>query len=89
MSNHQRFIAALALLTSAFSTQAHDINPGGKIIVTCQAGRTPRSADIAYAVERSNYWATHGARREMLTLARQSCSSGSAAVNFIPPPDQR
>jgi len=89
MRNHQRLIAALALLASAFSTQAHDINPGGKIIVACQAGRTPRLADIAHAVERSNYWATHGARREMLTLARQSCASGLAAVNFVPSPDQR
>jgi len=89
MRNHQRLIVALALLTSAFSTQAHDINPGGKIIVTCHAGRTPRPADVAHAVEISNYWATYGARREMLTLARQSCASGSAKVNFVPPPDQR
>jgi len=89
MRNHQRFIAALAMLASVFSAQAHQTDPGGRIVVTCQAGRTPHMADVAHAIENSRFWATHGARREMLTLARQSCASGTTAVNFVPPPDQR
>ncbi len=89
MKNHQRFIAALAMLSCAFSTQAQEVDPDGRIIVTCHAGRTPYMDDVTRAVENSRYFASHGALREMLALARQSCASGSTAVNFVPPPDQR
>jgi hypothetical protein len=89
MKTYRLCIAALALLVSAFSAQAHDFDPGGKINVTCREGWTPYMADIKHAIEYSHYWATPSARREMLERARQVCASGSTAVTFVPPPDQR
>jgi hypothetical protein len=46
-------------------------------------------ADIAHAVERSHYWATPSARKEMLTISREACAAGSKTVAFVPPADQR
>lgn len=89
MRNHRVYVTALALLASAFSAQAHQFDPGGKIVVTCQAESRARMADVARAVEDSHYWAPQNVRREMLTLARQSCASGSSTVTFVPPQDQR
>jgi hypothetical protein len=80
---------ALALLATAFSAHAHQFDPGGKIVVTCQVGSTARMADVAHAVDDSHYWAPQNVRREMLTLARLSCASGATAVTFVPPRDQR
>src|SRR5512143_3049844 len=89
MRNFPLPIAALTMLASTFSLQAHEFDPGGKIVVTCQAGSAARMADVARAVEESHYWAPQSTRREMLTVARQACASGSTAVTFVPPPDQR
>ena len=82
-------MTALALLATAFSAHAHQFDPGGKIVVICQAGSMARMADVARAVEDSHYWAPRNARQEMLTLARQSCASGATTVTFVPPQDQR
>ncbi|HEY2396607.1 MAG TPA: hypothetical protein VGH81_11600 [Rudaea sp.] len=89
MKTYRLCIAALVMLAGAFSAQAHEFDAGGKIIVSCRVERTPYMADVAHAVERSHYWATPNARREMLARARQACASGSTAVTFVPPPDQR
>ena len=89
MKSFQICMGALAMLTGAISAQAHQYGPGEKIIVSCQQGWTPHMADVAHAVERSDYWATPSARKEMLALARQACASGSKRVAFVPPPDQR
>jgi hypothetical protein len=89
MKTYRICIAALAMLAGAFSAQAHEYDPGGKIIVSCREGWTPHMADVSYAVERSHYWATPSARKEMLSLASQACASGSTGVTFVPPPDQR
>ena len=77
------------MLAGATSVQAHEYDPGGKIVVNCREGWTPFMADVSYAVERSHYWATPSARREMLKLAREACASGSTMVAFVPPRDQR
>jgi hypothetical protein len=78
-------IAALAMLTGAVSAQAHESDSGEKIVMECRAGSTPYMSDVVYAVERSHYSATSGARRKMLTLARQACASGSTRIAFVPP----
>jgi len=82
-------IAALAILAGAISAQAHEYDPGGKIVVSCKEGWAPYMADVAHAVERSHYWATPGARKEMLTISREACASGAKRVAFVPPADQR
>ena len=82
-------IGALAVLTGGISAQAHQYGPGAKITVFCQQGWTPHMADVARAVDHSDYSATPGARKEMLALARQACASGSKRVAFVPPRDQR
>lgn len=46
-------------------------------------------ADIARAIRDSHFWATKTARHEMLMHTREACASGSAAVTFVPAPDQR
>jgi hypothetical protein len=89
MKTYRMGIAALAMLAGASFAQAHEYDPGGKIIVSCKEGWTPYMADVAHAVERSHYWATPSARKEMLTLAREACGSGSKMVAFVPPSDQR
>lgn len=82
-------IAALTMLAGTFSLQAHEFDPGGTIVVTCHAGGAARMADVARAIDESHYWAPQSTRREMLTLARQACASGSTVVTFVPPLDRR
>ena len=89
MRNFQPCVAALTLLVSALTVQAHEFDPGGRIVVTCQAGSTASMANVARAVEDSHYWAPRSTRREMLALARQACALGSTTVTFVPTPDQR
>ena len=89
MKNYRIWMAALTMLAAASSAQSSALASSEKIIVNCRAGWTPYMADVASAVERSRYFATPNARREMLTLARQACASGSTKVAFVPPQDQR
>jgi hypothetical protein len=89
MKTYQVFVAALAMLAGAVSAQAHEYDPGGKIVVSCKDGWIPYMGDIARAVERSHYWATPSARKEMLTISREACAAGSKTVAFVPPADQR
>jgi hypothetical protein len=77
------------MLAGSFAAHAHDIDPGGRIVLKCSATHAPRMADVARAVDDSHYWAPQGARREMLTLAREACAAGSQALAFVPPADQR
>lgn len=81
-------VIAFAVMAGAASTQAHEIDPGGKIEVAC-ASDTVRMAAISSAVQNSHYWAPQTARRRMLSLAQQACERGAAAVAFVPPADQR
>jgi len=89
MKTYRMCTAAQAMLAGAVSAQAHEYDPGGKIVVSCREGSTPYMADIAHAVEHSHYWATPSARKEMLTISREACASGSKMVAFVPPSDQR
>jgi hypothetical protein len=82
-------LVASVVLAGSISAQAHDFDPGGKIVLQCPATHAPRMADVARAVEDSHYWAPQDVRREMLALARQACAAGSQAVTFVPPADQR
>jgi hypothetical protein len=82
-------VVTLAALTSAFSAQAHQIDPGGKIEVACSEANTVRMATVARAVEDSHYWASQTTRRQMLELARQACAQGATVVTFVPPADER
>ena len=77
------------MLAGAISAQAHELDSPEKIVMNCRSGWTPYMADVAYAVEHSGYWATPSARKEMLTLARQACASGSTKIAFAPPADRR
>jgi hypothetical protein len=89
VTNHRLYFATLALLAGSPFAGAHAFDPGGKVIVACRAGKAPRTADIAHAIESSHYWAAQETRREMLMLAERSCASGGTTVTFVPPPDQR
>ncbi|HET7778745.1 MAG TPA: hypothetical protein VFL07_09345 [Rudaea sp.] len=89
MKTFQICIGALAMLTGAISAQAHQHVPDAKITMLCQQGWTPHMTDVARAVERSHFSATPGARKEMLTLTREACASGSKGVAFVPPQDRR
>jgi hypothetical protein len=89
MKTYRMCIAAVAMLAGAVSAQAHEYDPGGKIVVSCKEGLTPYMGDIAHAIERSHYWATPTARKEMLTISREACAAGSKTVAFVPPADQR
>ena len=82
-------VAAIAMLAGVMSAQAHQVEPDAKIVMKCRAGWTPYIDDVVYALDHSGYTATPSARREMLTLARHACASGSIGVAFAPPPDQR
>ena len=82
-------VIAFTALASAVSAQAHQVDPGGKIEVTCPASDTVRMASISRAVDESHYWAPQAARKQMLALARQACERGAPGVTFVPPPDQR
>jgi hypothetical protein len=86
----KRLLVALATLACAAFAQAHEYDPGGRIVVTCAADHAPRMSEIARAVEDSHYWAAQGARREMLDIARQECAEDATRrVVFVPEPDQR
>lgn len=82
------FIAFTAS-ASAVSVQAHQVDPGGKIEVTCPASDTVRMASVSRAVDKSHYWAPQSARKQMLALAQQACERGATVVTFVPPADQR
>ena len=82
-------VVTFAALVSAFSAHAHQIDPGGKIEVTCPASDTVRMATISRAVDDSHYWAAQATRRQMLALARQACERGATVVTFVPPEDER
>jgi len=81
-------VIALAALAGAPSTQAREVDPGGKIVVTCRSD-TVHMAAIASAVKKNHFWATKTARIRMLSLAQQACARGATAVTFVPPADQR
>ncbi|HSE11360.1 MAG TPA: hypothetical protein VLB69_01885 [Rudaea sp.] len=82
-------VIAFAAFASAVSAQAHQVDPGGRIEVTCPASDTVRMASISRAVDESHYWAPRTTRKQMLSLARQACERGAASVTFVPPADQR
>src|SRR5512141_678285 len=82
-------VAIFAALASAVSAQAHQVDPGGKIEVTCPASDIVRMASISRAVGESHYWANQTARKQMLTLARQACERGATVVTFVPPAEER
>jgi hypothetical protein len=88
MKTYPMCIAALAMLAGAVSAQAHEYDPGGKIVVSCKEGSTPYMADIAHAVERSHYWATPTRARKCHDFARGLCI-GTEDGRFQPPADQR
>lgn len=89
MKTMQLIFTALAL-SAAAAAQAHEFDPGGRIVVTCPATAAPRMADVARAIEESHYWAAQSTRREILQLTREACaSSGANSVTFVPPADQR
>jgi hypothetical protein len=88
MKVQHRVVVAFAALAGATSAQAHEIDPGGRIKVTC-AGDPVRMAAIASAVKNSHFWASQAARRQMLSLTRQACEDGATVVTFVPPDDQR
>ena len=81
-------VVAFAAMAGAISTQAHEVDPGGKIEVAC-ASDSVRMAAISSAVRNSHYWAPQTARRQMLSLAQQACARGATVVSFVPPVDQR
>jgi len=85
----ERILIATVLAAGSISAQAHEFDPGGRIVVSCAGDREPRMADVARAVGDSHYWAPQGTRREILELARQACSKGSDEVVFVPSADQR
>lgn len=82
-------ISLLALSVCAFSARAHEIDPGGRIEVTCSPDQAVRMATITRAVGNSHYWAPRSARQQMFELARQACMNGASVVTFVPPADQR
>ena len=84
-----RMLIATVLTAGSFAAQAHEFDPGGRIVVSCAGDREPRMADVARAVDNSHYWAPQAARRDILELARQACSKGSDEVVFVPTADQR
>jgi len=88
MTTH-RVLTAIALLLAGVSAQAHEFDPGGRIVVTCASDREPRMAEVGRAVDHSHYWAGRPARQEMLALAQQACANGADEVVFVPPADQR
>ena len=87
--NFQRLLIASILLAGGVAAQAHEFDPGGRIVLTCSGERSPRMADVSHAVDNSHYWAPQSARQEILALARQACSNGAEDVVFVPAPDQR
>jgi hypothetical protein len=83
-------VITFSVLSSAFSAaQAHQIDPSGKIEVTCPAADTLRMAAIASATRHSRYWAPQSARKQMLALAQHACERGAMVVTFVPPTYQR
>ena len=84
-----RLLAAVASLVAGASAQAHEFDPGGRIVLACSPDRSPSMADVAHAVGYSHYWAPQSARREILVLARQACENGSEQAVFVPSADQR
>ena len=88
MKTQHLVVIVFAAMAGAISAQAHEVDPGGKIEVTC-ASDTARMAAISSAVKNSHYWAPQTARRQMLSLAQQACARGATVVTFVPPADQR
>lgn len=87
--NLERILISSVLLAAGAVAQAHEFDPGGRIVLTCSAERAPRMADVARAVGNSHYWAPQSARQEILARARRACDSGAGDVVFVPPADQR
>ena len=78
-------LATFGLLGCTFSAQAREA-PNQKIVMACSGTHPPIMADIAHAIEVSDYWAPQTARRQMLELAREACARRPAAVlTFVPP----
>ena len=89
MKAQRTAVVMFAALAGAVSAQAHQVDPGGKIEVTCPASDTVRMASISRAVDKSHYWANQTARKQMLALARQACERGATVVTFVPPAEER
>ena len=84
---HKVFLA-LVTMASATCAQAHKLDSREKIQVAC-ASETLHIGAIARAVRKSRLWASQDARRQMLSLARQSCERGATLVTFVPPDAER
>lgn len=84
----QHLIAIAFAFLAGVSAQAHDVVSGEKIKVACTSDDVHMGA-IARAVKKSHLWASQGARRQMLALARRACGGGASVVTFVPADDQR
>jgi len=85
--NVQRFFLAVTFSACAMA-HAHAAEPRDKIEVACSTNELHMGA-IANALSNSRLWASQGARRNMLSLARQSCRHGAVSVTFVPKDEQR
>ena len=85
----ERVLITFLLLAGGVAAQAHDVDPGGRIVVACSVQHGPRMSEVTRAIDESHYWAPQSARKEILALARQACDSGSSEVVFVPSADQR
>jgi len=83
-------VFALIAMAGGFCAHAHARPPDSrdKIQVACPSG-TLHIGAIALAVRNSHLWASQSARKQMLSLARQSCERGATVVTFVPADPER
>ena len=86
--NTRHLLIAFACTAGTSWAQAHEFDSREKIQVACAQDPLYMGA-IARAVNRSGLWASQGARRQMLSLARQSCERGARIVTFVPAAEER
>jgi hypothetical protein len=86
MKTHRLAFFLVAGIAAAAAAQGQESRTGGKIVLACP-DRSPRTADIEYAVKVSHMHVSQATSRQMLERMRSVCAAGLSVVNLQAPAD--
>ena len=86
MKTHRLAFLLVAGIAAAAGARAQESRTGGRILVACP-DRSPRMADIEYAVKTSHMQVSQATQRRMLERMRSVCAAELNVVTLLAPTD--
>jgi hypothetical protein len=86
MKTHRLVYILVAGIGAATVAHAQESRTGGKILLSCP-DRSPRMADIEFAVKVSHMHVSQATQRQMLERTLSVCGAGLRVVTLIAPAD--